>query len=130
MVIMRCAVMRSVLRHFVASDRGSLTVASLGGSITLIFLSLMGVVVGQIAWTRVNVSSTADLVALAAVTQGCESGEGIAQRNNARMVSCEWSGNAVTVEVVKEWDGLAIATLGVPRGVRGFATATLTPSVQ
>ena len=125
MVIMRCAVM-----PFVVSDRGSLTVASLGGSITLIFLSLMGVVVGQIAWTRVNVSSTADLVALAAVTQGCESGEGIAQRNNARMVSCEWSGNAVTVEVVKEWDGLAIATLGVPRGVRGFATATLTPSVQ
>lgn len=130
MVMMRCAMMRSVLRHFVASDRGSLTVASLGGSITLIFLSLMGVVVGQIAWTRVHVSSTADLVALAAVTQGCESGEGIAQRNHARMVSCEWSEDSVTVEVVKEWDGLPIATFGVPSDVRGFATATLTPSVQ
>ena len=109
------------------SERGSLSLASLGVTIILTALALGGVMVGQIAWARVSAASTADLAALAAVVHGCDGGADIAERNQARVISCDWENNAVTVEVERDMHGLSLPFFDAPKVVVATATATLTP---
>lgn len=111
-------------------DEGSIAVASLGSTIMLTSLALVGVMVGQIAWARAQVASTADLAALAAVAHGCDGGESVALKNDAQMVSCDWSDSAVTVQVERNAHVLPIVGFLSAHTLRGSATAVLVPSTS
>jgi len=109
----------------VATDDGSIAVAGVGGVLVLMMVTVLGLVVGHHAYTRVQAASTADLAALAAVSSGCEEAQVIVEANSAQMVECIWHDDVVTVHIeqVPRW-----TPRFVPMDpVRAQGSATLSP---
>lgn len=87
------------------AERGAATVHAASIVVVLLAVSLIGLQVGSISRLQHAVTSTADLAALAASraaadgADGCSAAARVAERNHARLTSCELAQAAATVEV-------------------------------
>lgn len=104
-------------------ERGSATIWMLALVPMLAFALFFALGIAQLAITRSNAATAADMSALAGaahVDQACEWSQRIARQNRAELTTCEVRGEDVHVEVA-----VAAPPLFSPFGLRALRAAAL-----